>query len=180
MKMLTYKTALIVSVAVTLTAAAALAQSPRPAFGDTQGVERVERAQFRGGDHRHGGRQGERRVRARLERLLETFDSNADGGVTQEEITETRQAQLAEFDANQDGSLDLTEYEALWLSVMRDRMVDRFQAHDDDGDGAVTAAEFEEEFARLVNRWDRNGDGVLNADDRRDGGRGAEAPEADE
>ena len=51
---------------------------------------------------------------------------------------------LAEFDADNDGSLTLEEYQALWLDAMRERMVDRFQAHDDDGDAIVTVEEFVE------------------------------------
>lgn len=180
MKNLRSTTALIVSLAVTLTAAAAFAQSSGPRAAGGPGAERLEQVQFRGDGPRRGGRHQERRGRARLDRLLETFDRDADGGVTQDEVTATRQAQLTEFDTNQDGSLDLAEYEALWLSVMRERMVDRFQAHDDDGDGTVTADEFLEEFARLIDRRDQNGDGVLNADDLRQGRRGPDAPAADE
>lgn len=119
-----------------------------------------------------GGRGGERGIY----RLIETFDADGNGSVTQEEVLTVRQTKLNEFDANNDGSLDLSEYEALWLDAMRERMVDRFQAHDDDGDGSVTVEEFNEEFANVIDRRDRNGDGMLNADDTkrpmRDGPRG--------
>ena len=46
-------------------------------------------------------------------------------------------------------------------------MVDRFQAHDDDGDAAVTLEEFNDRSGRLVQRMDRNGDGAISADDFR-------------
>ena len=55
---------------------------------------------------------------------------------------------------------------------MRERVVDAFQDHDDDGNGQVTAEEFNERYAGLVERFDRNGDGQLNQDDR---GRGRRA-----
>ena len=71
--------------------------------------------------------------------LFESFDVNDDGILTQTEIEEVRQSRLTEFDANGDGSLSLEEYQALWMEAMRERMVDRFQAHDDDGDGLVTS-----------------------------------------
>ena len=61
-----------------------------------------------------------------------------------------RRSQLTEFDQNGDGSLTLEEYQALWLDAMRERMVDHFQAHDDDGDGMVTVEEFGEPFDRMV------------------------------
>ena len=55
-----------------------------------------------------------------------------------------RSSRLAAFDQNNDGRLTLEEYQAMWLDAMRERMVDRFQAHDDDGDAVVTVEEFVE------------------------------------
>ena len=72
-----------------------------------------------------------------------------------------RQGQVAQFDANKDGALSLEEYQALWLDRMRERMVDAFQEHDDDGNGQVTPEEFNERFSALVERLDRNGDGQV-------------------
>lgn len=118
--------------------------------------------------HHDGGRgemRGHRGAGRGFNRLIEAFDANDDGEVTQEEILTVRRTRLSEFDANNNGTLDISEYEALWLDAMRERMVDRFQAHDDDGDGSVTIEEFSEDFANIVERRDRNGDGVLNADD---------------
>jgi Ca2+-binding EF-hand superfamily protein len=113
------------------------------------------------GDHHGGGM-----------RFFEQFDANQDGRLTQAEIEQVRQGRLTEFDQNGDGSLSLEEYQALWMDAMRERMVDRFQAHDDDGDGMVTAEEFGEPFDRMINRFDRNGDGEVTSDEmRRRGGR---------
>ena len=107
--------------------------------------------------------------------MIEAFDANKDGAVSQAEIDQFRQGQITRFDANKDGSLSLDEYQALWLDQRRERMVDAFQEHDDDGNGQVTGEEFNKRFAGLVERLDRNGDGQLNADDR---GRGAHGPGA--
>ena len=115
-----------------------------------------------GGHHGHHGRDDRGGAW-----LFESFDANGDGRITQVEIEEVRQGRLAEFDANGDGSLSLEEYQALWLAAMRERMVDRFQAHDDDGDGLVTAAELAEPFDGLVSRLDRNDDGALTQDELR-------------
>ncbi len=98
--------------------------------------------------------------------MLEAYDSNGDGKLTQQEIDAARADQLRKFDADGDGGLNLDEYRALWLDAMRERMVDRFQAHDDDGDGKVTAEEFGERFSRMVRHMDRNGDGTLDDGDR--------------
>lgn len=114
------------------------------------------------GKHRDGERRGER-----MQNFMEMFDTNADGAITQDEIDATRNERLAAFDANADGNLSLEEFEALWLDAMRERMVDQFQRHDANGDGLVTADEFNKRFSGLVARMDRNDDGVLNADDQR-------------
>ena len=112
--------------------------------------------------------------------LFETFDANDDGTLTQAEIDEVRQSRLAEFDQNGDGNLSLDEYQALWMDAMRERMVDRFQAHDDDGDGIVTAAEFAEPFDRIVSRLDRDDDGELTRDELRRRGEGRGGPDQDD
>jgi Ca2+-binding EF-hand superfamily protein len=107
--------------------------------------------------------------------FFERFDANQDGRITQAEVDEVRRSRLTEFDQNGDGSLTLEEYQALWLDAMRERMVDRFQAHDDDGDGMVTAEEFGEPFDRMVSRLDTDDDGAVTLDEmRRHGDRGGD------
>ncbi len=98
-------------------------------------------------------------------RMLEQFDANGDGTVTQAEIDQVRADRLAAFDTNHDGSLSLEEYQALWLDAMRERMVDRFQALDENGDAIVTVEEFVEPFGGMVERLDRNDDGQITRDD---------------
>ncbi|MBK0397715.1 EF-hand domain-containing protein [Limibaculum sp. M0105] len=113
----------------------------------------------RGGHgHKHGGK-------VRMLEMIETYDADGDGSVSQVEIDTFRADRLKTFDADGDGTLSLAEYEALWLDAMRERMVDRFQRHDADGDGAVTVAEFSEGSKYMVIMRDRNDDGVLNLDD---------------
>ncbi|MDJ0946661.1 MAG: caleosin family protein [Kiloniellales bacterium] len=124
------------------------------------------------GGHGHKGGHHGRHSERRFERLLESYDSNEDGKLTQAEIDAVRAERLAKFDSDGDGSLTLQEYEALWLDAMRERMVDRFQSHDDDGDGRVTAEEFGERFSKLVARRDRDGDGEITREDFRHGKRG--------
>lgn len=114
-----------------------------------------------GGDRSHYGKRGQG-----FEDVLNTYDKNSDGSVTQDEVDAFRADRLAEFDSDGDGSLSLDEYEALWLDAFREKMVDNFQRHDDDGDGRITIAEFGEEQKNWVARMDINDDGVLNLDDR--------------
>lgn len=120
----------------------------------------------------HGGKMGHGRRTDRLMDLMELYDLDGDGKVTQAEIDQGRADRLGEFDSDGDGTLSLQEYEALWLDAMRERMVDRFQKHDDDGDGQVTVEEFSERTGRMVMRGDRNDDGAISLEDLRRGDRG--------
>lgn len=95
------------------------------------------------------------------------FDANEDGKLSQEEIDTGRASQLKKFDKNGDGTLNIAEYEALWLDAMHERMVDRFQGHDSNGDGKVTAEEFGDRFVNMVKYMDSNGDGVIDESDMR-------------
>jgi hypothetical protein len=61
----------------------------------------------------------------------------------------------------------LQEYQVLWLDAMRNRMVDRFQSLDDDGDAAVTSEEFLAPFGKVVSRRDRDDNGELTRDEMR-------------
>jgi Ca2+-binding EF-hand superfamily protein len=121
-----------------------------------------------GGGHGHGGRG----ARLHFQEMIETYDADGDGSVSQAEVDEWRASRLREFDADGDGQLSLDEYQALWLDAMRERMVDQFQEHDDDGDGQVTVEEFGERTSRMVMMRDRNEDDVLNAEDAGHRGRG--------
>ena len=97
--------------------------------------------------------------------LLETFDANNDGQLTQAEIDGFRAERLAKFDTDGNGTLSLQEYEALWHDAYRERMVDEFQRHDDDGNSIVTTEEFSDPFANMVTRMDRNDDGILSGEE---------------
>lgn len=114
----------------------------------------------------HGGHGGKGR---HAMAMMERFDADQDGKVTQAEIDQVRQDQMARFDSNSDGALTLPEFEGLWLDFMRERMVDRFQDLDADGDGQMTAAEMEMRLSQLVRRMDRNEDGVIDRSDMRRG-----------
>lgn len=133
----------------------------------------------RHGEHRmeghHGSGHAGHRGKVRMMEMIEIYDADDDGSVTQDEIDQWRAERLRGFDADGDGQLSLDEYQALWLDAMREHMVDRFQAHDDDGDGLVTVAEFGERTSHMVMMRDRNDDGVLDMDDLQRGGRGEHA-----
>jgi Ca2+-binding EF-hand superfamily protein len=91
--------------------------------------------------------------------MMERYDANKDGKLTQEEINSNREAWLKEFDANNDGKLSLDEFKQLWLKARAERIVRAFQRFDRDGDAGVTLEEYQRPLADIVERMDRNGDG---------------------
>lgn len=140
---------------------AAQAESRRAAGpGETQQAYGMHHGShgMRHGMGGHGG--GEHMVR-----MLESFDANDDGKLSQEEIDQARGERFGRFDADTDQALTLQEYEQLWLDAMRERMVRAFQRLDSDGDAKVTAEEFQEPFSKVVRRMDRNEDGVIDRGD---------------
>jgi Ca2+-binding EF-hand superfamily protein len=173
------KTLAVAAAALTLSGLGLAVAVAQDMPGRSGGEEQMQHVHWRGGHGHGGGERGWRRGGgAGFMRQLETFDANGDDAVTQGEIDQFRQGQITRFDADGNGTLSLEEYQALWLDAMRERMVDAFQEHDDDGDGQVTVVEFNERYTDLVERFDRNGDGQLSAADRgaRRGAKPAEAP----
>ncbi|MDA7946817.1 MAG: hypothetical protein MPJ78_05010 [Hyphomicrobiaceae bacterium] len=102
-------------------------------------------------------------------RMMERFDANEDGKLTQEEIDEVRKKAFAKHDANKDGKLDLAEFKTRWIEFTQPRMVRSFQYIDRDGDAVITVKEYLKPFSTVVARMDRNEDGVLDKDDRKRG-----------
>jgi len=78
-----------------------------------------------------------------MEDQLAAFDANGDGALTPNEMKAGLQARLEKYDTDGNANLSLDEYAALFADETRNRMVDRFQALDDNGDGQVTADEFQ-------------------------------------
>jgi Ca2+-binding EF-hand superfamily protein len=71
-----------------------------------------------------------------------TWDTDKDGEVSQEEVLAAKRAEMAKYDGNRNGTLNLAEFEDLWMAEQRKYMVDQFQALDEDGNGKVTRDEF--------------------------------------
>lgn len=115
---------------------------------------------------KHHGRRGGRDGGGRFEHMLEKFDTDKDGKLTQAEIDAVQANRIAQYDTDKDGSLSLQEFEQLWVDKKRERLVRGFQRLDADGNATVTIEEFTKRTAGLVERMDRNGDGAVSRDDR--------------
>lgn len=116
---------------------------------------------------RFGGREGHGDGAQMMLKLFAQIDADDNGEVTQAEIDAYRSAQISGADASGDGNLSIEEFDTLYRAFTRERMVDAFQRLDDDGDGQITPAELDLRLDGVVERMDRNGDGVLTIQDRR-------------
>jgi len=114
-----------------------------------------------GGHGRHGNR------RAMMSKIIAKFDVDGDGTISKAEMISVRKSEIAKNDANNDGKLDLNEFQGLWVELMRDMMVDHFQKLDDDGDAVVTEAEIARPMNMMMSWLDRNDDGNLSKDELR-------------
>lgn len=98
--------------------------------------------------------------------MMERYDANKDGKITQDEIDQNRTGWHGEFDGDKNSSLSLDEFKNLWLKARNEEMVREFQSFDRDGNGQVTLDEYKQPLADLVAGRDRNGDGALSKEDR--------------
>ena len=114
------------------------------------------------------------------QQMMERYDTDKDGKITQAEIDQNRTAWHGEFDADKNASLSLEEFRALWLKARGEMIVREFQFFDSDGNGQVTLEEYQEPLSGLVASRDRNGDGVLSREDRGRRGMGHRWRDGDE
>lgn len=121
---------------------------------------KVMRVDSRDGDHGKRGHRGHRGGEM-MRSLFDAVDANGDRSVTAEEIAAYQATQIANADLSGDGALSIEEFDTIFREFTRSRMVDAFQALDSDGDGLITETEIDTRVSRMVERMDRDGDGVL-------------------
>jgi hypothetical protein len=119
-----------------------------------------------------------------VKRVFQLADTDKDGKLTQEEIDAARTARFEAHDTNGDGKLTLDEFQGLFAEVTEPATVRVFQFLDPDGDAAITKDEFDRPSDRIVQKFDRNGDGVLSPADRgygpRPGPKAGPGPKSDD
>src|SRR3546814_13829300 len=92
--------------------------------------------------YHHGMRHGKGAHHGRhMFRMLDAYDTNQDGKLSKEEIDQARGERLGKFDADGDQSLNLREYEQLWLDAMSAGVCDPFSDLEADGEGQVHGEE---------------------------------------
>jgi Ca2+-binding EF-hand superfamily protein len=110
-------------------------------------MQMMHRMHARGGDHMGYGMMGNH-----MGANLHTFDTDDDGSVSAEELRNGLLAELKKYDTDGDGTLSIGEFELLHSAHNRNKMVDRFQALDEDGDGKVTKDEISARADKMEKR----------------------------
>jgi len=108
------------------------------------------------GKHGHGGG---------LYKHFEQIDVNADGFVTQDEMTAHRAAMFAEKDTDSDGALSKDEMRAGMMARMEKRLDHMFSRMDADNDGKLAQSEMGHKGARMFSKLDTDGDGKISKDE---------------
>ncbi|MEM9631058.1 MAG: calcium-binding protein [Pseudomonadota bacterium] len=121
----------------------------------------------------HRGRGGPKHGRGGPGRMfMQVFDTNGDGSVTREDFDARKAELFALADTNGNGSFTLEEFGPLWLAINENRIVNMFQRADADGSLGITAEEHDKRLDRLMERADRNKDGVITKADFKGGKKG--------
>jgi hypothetical protein len=100
---------------------------------------------------------------------LSRFDANTDGMVNRMELEETLKVDFKTEDANGNEALDPAE-----ARVLNERLRDEpgsSPVFDWNGDGRLVYTEFATQWRTLFDRTDRNGDGIVDADEIKSSGR---------
>lgn len=108
--------------------------------------------------HAGGGRHGE---------MLKQADTNGDGQTTLAEAQAKVLEKAIGIDADKDGAISAGELQAHRERMRAERQAAHLQRMDANKDGKVSVEEFAAVHSERVARFDRNGDGVLDANDHR-------------
>jgi len=126
----------------------------------------------RGRHAERGERGGHHGPRGHGAMFLGLFDGDGDGKVSREEFDAKRAELFALADTDGSGYFTLEDFGPLWLAVNENRIVDMFQRADADGSLGITAGEHDKRLDKLMERADRNKDGVITKADFKGGKKG--------
>ena len=97
--------------------------------------------------------------------MVERYDANKDGKISQDEIDTNRANWLTEADGDKSGTLALAEFQNLWLKAHNQQVIRDFQRLDRDANGQITAEEYKLPLANFVAELDSNKDNAISADE---------------
>lgn len=108
-----------------------------------------------------------------FEKLLERFDVNKDGSLTQDEVQSVQSGFFTAADTNGDGFLTIEEFEAARAQERETHLTEKFAELDSNGDGGIAADELtnaagpDRHLSRHFAKVDTNGDGSITLEEMR-------------
>ena len=103
------------------------------------------------------------------EKIFEKLDTDKDGSLSREEVTNAREARMQGIDKDKDGFIsadELTAHRAERYAERQERHHERFVEHfDKDGDGRVSVEEMKAYQSGRFARADRNNDGNVSREE---------------
>ena len=109
----------------------------------------------------HGGMMGMGKMMGGADTYAMTkFDTNEDGTLSTEEMSNGIQGELKTYDADANGTLSLEEFAVMHAAHTRPMTVRAFQMHDPDGDAQVTADEMTAMAAMMQSHMSKQQSGV--------------------
>ena len=120
------------------------------------------------------GAGAEAHMSRRTERFMRLYDLNGDGKVTVDEINSDQSRMFGAIDVDGDKALSVEEMQRRGRSLQLWRTVTMFDLLDVNGDGKISVEEIQGPTKRWFARYDKNKNGVLEADElpARRGGHG--------
>lgn len=98
---------------------------------------------------------------------FEELDADGNGELTKAEMEARRDARFARIDSNGDGKLSAAEIEAEGARRAAERAARMIERHDKDGDGVLSREELPKanKHAAMFSRMDRDGSGVVSKEE---------------
>lgn len=110
---------------------------------------------------RPGGHHGDHAPR------IQELDLNDDGEISTAEIESATANQALAIDTDGDGLISVDEITAMQERKRQQHIANRLSKADANSDGSVSLAEFAEQHTARALRLDRDGNGVISADEMR-------------